>query len=140
MRKAAQNCSGELSFDEFSSFLRVLRKAGASSRKADLIFALFDLDQSGFLDKEEFLEVYRYFLGHRPTLEKFEEEWANVDVAANGRVSQKQYDRWLRHSDNPVFKPYAPTEEAIEVSPKFNKKARGLGRGTFFGFGSYEEI
>lgn len=127
MRKAAQNGSGELSFDEFSSFLRVLRKTGASSRKADLIFALFDLDQSGFLDKEEFLEVYRYFLGHRPTVEKFEEEWANVDVAATGRVSQKQYDRWLRASNNPVFKPYATTDDAVEAGPKFSKKdANGL--------------
>ena len=108
-------------------FLRVLRKTGASSRKADLIFALFDLDQSGFLDKEEFLEVYRYFLGHRPTAEKFEEEWANVDVAATGRVSQKQYDRWLRASNNSVFKPYATTDDAVEAGPKFSKKdANGL--------------
>ncbi|CAE7589415.1 unnamed protein product [Symbiodinium natans] len=129
MRKAAQNATGELSFDEFSSFLRVLRKAGASSRKADLIFALFDLDQSGFLDKDEFLEVYRYFLGHRPTSEKFEEEWANLDVKVQGHVSQKQYNRWLRASTNLVFKPYAPPadDDVYDRAPKFSKKdADGL--------------
>jgi len=129
MRKASQNASGELSFEEFSSFLRVLRKAGASSRKADLIFALFDLDQSGFLDKEEFLEVYRYFLGYRPTVEKFEEEWALLDEKVEGHVSQKQYDRWLRASTNPAFKPYAPPpdDDVWGKTPKFSKKdAAGL--------------
>lgn len=129
MRKAAQNASGELSFEEFSSFLRVLRRAGASSRKADLIFALFDLDQSGFLDKEEFLEVYRYFLGHRPTVDKFEEEWAILDEKVEGHVSQKRYDRWLRASTNPVFKPFAPPpdDDALAKQPKFSKKdADGL--------------
>jgi len=127
MRKAVQNKTGELSFDEFSSFLRVLRRTGASSRKADLIFALFDFDQSGFLDKSEFLEVYRYFLGHRPTAEKFEEEWGKIDPASKGRVSQKEYDRWLQKSDNPVFKPFAPVDEIVTPTPKFSKKdANGL--------------
>ncbi|CAE7479696.1 unnamed protein product [Symbiodinium necroappetens] len=112
MRKAAQNASGELSFEEFSSFLRVssldlkvLRRAGASSRKADLIFALFDLDQSGFLDKEEFLEVYRYFLGHRPTVDKFEEEWVPVSgciVSFKLDIVHHKYDEC-----------YVPSSEAI---------------------------
>ncbi|CAE7231711.1 DUOX2 [Symbiodinium pilosum] len=129
MRKAAQNASGELSFDEFSSFLRVLRKAGASSRKADLVFALFDLDQSGFLDKDEFLEVYRYFLGHRPTAEKFEEEWASLDMKVEGYVSQKRYNQWLRASSNPVFKQYASShdDDVYGRVPKLSKKdADGL--------------
>ncbi|CAJ1412595.1 unnamed protein product [Effrenium voratum] len=127
MRKAAQNTSGELSFEEFSSFLRVLRAAGASSRKSDLVFALFDLDQSGFLDKEEFMEVYRFFLGKRPTADKFEIEWAKLDSKVQGRVSHKQYDRWLRASSNPVFKSYAPDDDEPETAPRLSKKdADGL--------------
>eukprot|EP00913_Durusdinium_trenchii_P035218 g32948.t1 len=76
---------------------------------------LFDFDQSGFLDKSEFLEVYRYFLGHRPTAEKFEEEWGKIDPASKGRVSQKEYDRWLQKSDNPVFKPFARRQWIVAV-------------------------
>eukprot|EP00434_Breviolum_minutum_P018909 symbB.v1.2.016675.t1/scaffold1275.1/size127301/3 len=87
---------------------------------AEQLWCRMDRDRSGTVTREELMcDEFQEILKA--------EEWANVDVAAKGRVSQKQYDRWLRHSDNPVFKPYAPTEEAIEVSPKFNKKdANGL--------------
>eukprot|EP00931_Biecheleriopsis_adriatica_P111012 TRINITY_DN8534_c0_g1_i2.p1 TRINITY_DN8534_c0_g1~~TRINITY_DN8534_c0_g1_i2.p1 ORF type:complete len:455 (-),score=69.45 TRINITY_DN8534_c0_g1_i2:103-1446(-) len=123
MRKADLNHDGSLSFEEFSSFLQVLRKSGTGKNTANLIFALFDRDQSGFLDKLEFLEVWRYFLGHRPTGPQLDAEWARLDVDSRGYVSQKQYNQWLRTNDNPLFQsflsPFGDKDETGDLTDKF---------------------
>jgi len=117
MRKADINSDGSLQFDEFSSFVQVLRENGSAG---DLIFALFDLDGNEVIDHDEFLEIYRYFLGHRPTVREFEKEWSNLDVDGKGVVSLQEYNNWLRTNSNPIFQKY--TESKAEKKVKIPKK------------------
>eukprot|EP00930_Biecheleria_cincta_P082871 TRINITY_DN72513_c0_g1_i1.p1 TRINITY_DN72513_c0_g1~~TRINITY_DN72513_c0_g1_i1.p1 ORF type:complete len:371 (-),score=51.15 TRINITY_DN72513_c0_g1_i1:115-1227(-) len=107
VHKADNNSDGKLQFDEFMSLLLAIRNAGSSQESlAGLIFAMFDLDCDGYLDRNEFLEVYRYFLGHRPTEVQFEEDWAKLDLDGQFHVGPKQYRDWLRRNENQIFKEF----------------------------------
>mmetsp|Transcript_133399 Transcript_133399/g.333035 ORF Transcript_133399/g.333035 Transcript_133399/m.333035 type:complete len:421 (-) Transcript_133399:129-1391(-) len=114
LRKADQNNDGTLSFEEFKAFLRVLCNQKLAQHKANLIFALFDLDGSQTIDKEEFREIYRYYLGHHPTAEQFAEQWDKLDVHGVGEATLAQYTRWLQSSADPLFKQYAPPVEGLD--------------------------
>lgn len=108
MQKAGQNQDGTLSFKEFRSLLRMLRNDNMASSTGNLIFALFDLDGNQTLEKEEFMEVFRFYLGHRPTLAQFEEEWGTLDKEGAGFVTREQYTTWLQRNKNPIFRQHAP--------------------------------
>lgn len=105
-RKADQNNDCSLSFKEFESFTRKIRRGDAQST-ADMIFALFDLGGNDAIDKDEFREIYRYFLGRMPTRLEFEEEWARLDAKGEQEVSKTGYMRWLQTSPNPIFRRHA---------------------------------
>jgi len=77
MKMADKNNDGVLDFEEFDRFWRVLRR---HRRNPDLVFTMYDLDQGNSLDREELTEIFRYFLGHKPTREELEHEWLKMDV------------------------------------------------------------
>lgn len=107
VHKADNNFDGKLQFEEFSSFLRALRNMANDQKSVTgLTFALFDLDYNGLLDRQEFLEVYKYHLGHRPTEAEFEEDWSKLDVDGKGSVGPKEYRDWLRINENKLFKDF----------------------------------
>lgn len=110
LRKADLNNDGKVSFEEFESFTMTLRRVAGSVAKhsADLIFALFDLDGDHLINESEFREIYRFFVGHRPTEIVHREEWARLDPGAKGAVNRNEYARWLQTSTNPCFKMHAP--------------------------------
>lgn len=108
LRKADFNNDQSLSFDEFKSFLVVLRSKSDAAHTANLIFALFDLDGDSKISQSEFREVYRYYLGHHPTADEFLAEWRRLDAGGNDEVNRDDYIRWLQSSANPIFKQHAP--------------------------------
>lgn len=114
MRKADLNHDQSLSFAEFKAFLRVLRNENLAEHTANLVFALFDLDGDERLDKEEFTEICRYYLGRKPTAAEFEALWGSLDTSclATDQVSREQYIAWLRTSAHPLFRQHAPGVEA----------------------------
>mmetsp|Transcript_15493 Transcript_15493/g.32692 ORF Transcript_15493/g.32692 Transcript_15493/m.32692 type:complete len:385 (-) Transcript_15493:94-1248(-) len=123
MRKADCNGDGVLSFDEFEAFLIELRNSTGAASSASLVFALFDLDGNQLIDKEEFLGIYRYFLGHRPTFEEFEEEWVRLDRLGEGQVTKEQYVKYLQTSKNPTFKQHAPPVIMSKSPTKLDKSS-----------------
>jgi len=57
------------------------------------------LDASLSIDKDEFHEVLRFFLGRRPTTQEFDIEWLLIAGLNSGdRVTQRQYLHWLEVS------------------------------------------
>lgn len=120
-RKADLNCDRCLSFEEFKSFLFVLRHQDLGKNTAHLIFALFDLDGDGWIDESEFREVFRFYLGHNPREDQFQEEWGKLDCRGEQRVDVHRYIEWLKTSTNPIFHQHAPSparkamEDASEV-------------------------
>lgn len=126
LRKADLNGDRALSYEEFRSFLRVLRHADLGKSTAHLIFALFDLDQDGHIDESEFREVFRFYLGHKPTQEQFQTEWAKLDCCGNQKVDLTRYITWLQTSTNPIFRQHAPPDTAEE--PKETPRVEGAGK------------
>jgi len=115
LRKADLNRDNVLSFAEFNSFLRVLKNQDLGKSTAHLIFALFDLDQDTFIDELEFREVFRFFLGHKPTEEQFQNEWAKLDRCGEQKVDLAKYIEWLQTSTNPIFHQHAPPAPPIRA-------------------------
>eukprot|EP00928_Gymnodinium_smaydae_P070056 TRINITY_DN53999_c0_g1_i1.p1 TRINITY_DN53999_c0_g1~~TRINITY_DN53999_c0_g1_i1.p1 ORF type:complete len:405 (+),score=72.46 TRINITY_DN53999_c0_g1_i1:187-1401(+) len=121
MRLADSNNDGELDFKEFERFWRVLRNERQSP---DLIFSMFDLDQSGLLSRDEIVEVYRYFLGHRPILEAFESLWDELVPRDKDRstylVTRDRFSKWMKETKIPAFKQHcakvAPGDDASSTS------------------------
>jgi hypothetical protein len=118
LRKADLNNDSSMSFDEFKAFMLFLRKNPQCTDSAHLIFSLFDLDSSNKIEKPEFRELYRFFLGHNPTDDEFEKEWARLDVSGAQRATRSDYIRWLQTSTNPIFKQHAPTVDGTAASDK----------------------
>eukprot|EP00927_Polykrikos_kofoidii_P078423 TRINITY_DN75245_c0_g1_i1.p1 TRINITY_DN75245_c0_g1~~TRINITY_DN75245_c0_g1_i1.p1 ORF type:complete len:458 (-),score=87.12 TRINITY_DN75245_c0_g1_i1:51-1424(-) len=110
LRKADTNSDGKLSFEEFRAFMANLREAKNS--KAHLIFSLFDLDANGYIDREEFVGLIRYFLGHNPTQEQLECEWLRLLNEGDGyggqEATKSMFFRWLRTSEITALRVHAP--------------------------------
>mmetsp|Transcript_6175 Transcript_6175/g.9632 ORF Transcript_6175/g.9632 Transcript_6175/m.9632 type:complete len:374 (-) Transcript_6175:61-1182(-) len=115
-RKAGINDNGSLTFKEFKSFLRALRNQGDASHCADLVFALFDLDGTNSLDREEFLEIFRYYTGRTPTGPELQKIWGQLDRLDTGEVTKQQYIKWMQHYAPPQFTQHAPPVEGDSES------------------------
>ena len=52
-----------------------------------------------------FREVFRFYLGHKPTEEQFQKEWAKLDASGDGRVDVA---KWAAQETarNPTFSHY----------------------------------
>lgn len=116
LRKADLNDDKLLSSEEFRSFLLTLRHQDLRKETSNLIFALFDLDSDQMIDESEFREIFRFFLGHKPTEVQFQEQWGKLDQEGAHKVTLEQYTRWLQTSTNPVFHQYAPFDASSQVS------------------------
>jgi len=127
LRKADLNYDNGLTFEEFKSFMKCLRLDG-SNDTASMVFALFDLDGDHRLDESEFREMYRFYLGHKPTEVEFQEEWGRLDTEGSQEVTKAEYMRWLRTSANPIFKQHQPTYEPQEPGDPTLKRASSSGR------------
>jgi Ca2+-binding EF-hand superfamily protein len=99
-RIADKDFDSVISFEEFEGFLKTLRNR---RRNPELVFTMYDLDNDGHIDRAEFRELYRYFLGHNPTETEFEADWSQLDLTGSGYAGQAQFASWFRDSTNPVF-------------------------------------
>lgn len=116
LRKADINGDGLISFEEFKCFMGSLRKNHGVVNSAAMIFALFDTDTDNHIEESEFREIYRFFQGHDPAEQEFQEEWGRLDSGGTGRVSRDQYISWLQQSSNPIFRWHSPA--SLSASPK----------------------
>ncbi|CAK9031402.1 Uncharacterized protein SCF082_LOCUS20279 [Durusdinium trenchii] len=73
-----------------------------------------------------FREVFRFYLGHKPTQEQFQTEWAKLDCCGNQKVDLTRYITWLQTSTNPIFRQHAPPDTAEE--PKETPRVEGAGK------------
>merc|ERR1719215_218820 len=108
MRKADQNSDASLSWPEFRSLVGCLLDPNTGA--ADLAFALFDLDSSQRIDRQEFHELLRFFLGRNATATEFQDEWVRL-IAGHDNVSdatRQQYMKWLGKTPIPEIRQHAP--------------------------------
>eukprot|EP00440_Ansanella_granifera_P026384 gb/GFBE01028661.1/.p1 GENE.gb/GFBE01028661.1/~~gb/GFBE01028661.1/.p1 ORF type:complete len:366 (+),score=81.30 gb/GFBE01028661.1/:1-1098(+) len=140
LRKADLNGDASLSFEEFKSFLFILRHQDFGRSTAHLIFSLFDLDQDAYIDENEFREIYRFFQGHKPTEQEFQDEWGRLDCKGDQKVDVHRYIDWLKSSQNPVFSQHAPkpppemqspTDSVMTSSSKYLPRMTKSGASTF---------
>jgi len=96
LRKTHVNGDGSLSFKEFKSFMRILRNQGDEGNRVHLIFALFDLDGSNTIDKEEFAGIYAFFSGHQATKAEIEKAFLQMDKFDKKEVTRNQFIKWLK--------------------------------------------
>ncbi|CAJ1430558.1 unnamed protein product [Effrenium voratum] len=127
LRKADNNKDAKLSWKEFRSLMRCLREPRFARYSANLVFALFDLDNNRCVGREEFRELFRFLLGRSPTFQEFEREWDRL-VSPNGEnpteyVDQRSYIRWLQTSEEPAIRQQAPECQAHSAAPKTPKTA-----------------
>lgn len=138
MRKADLNDDNKLSYEEFQSMTWYLRQAHLAKHTAYLVFSLFDLNGNGVIEEDEFREIYRFYLGRSPQERAFQEEWLHL-AGGEETADRDAYIRWLRASENPIFKPHAPPIEKVHGStgedraPLLSASQRAGGRAAGFG-------
>eukprot|EP00397_Hematodinium_sp_SG-2012_P009968 GEMP01010068.1.p1 GENE.GEMP01010068.1~~GEMP01010068.1.p1 ORF type:complete len:376 (+),score=52.66 GEMP01010068.1:43-1170(+) len=104
-RKADINDDGMVSFDEFEKFTYKLRCHGFNERGdgvmsgtllwAESLFALFDLDGDGHLERHEFQEVHRFFHGANYSEEDIANEWRSLEMGSRTKVNKRCFIKWL---------------------------------------------
>lgn len=107
LRKADLNNDGYLQFDEFRALMRALRSEKVEN-SAELVFAMFDLDCDQVIDRNEFVELFRYYNARRPREPELQEEWSRLDPDGQGYVSKVDFLRWMQTTANPIFRQHAP--------------------------------
>jgi len=123
LRKADLNSDAILSYREFRSLMRCLRRPKMARHTANLAFALFDLDGNGYIGRDEFHELFGFLLGRNPRTVEFEDEWDRLVAPAAGSanqseyVDQRTYIRWLQSSDDPKIRQQAPDCAANQAAP-----------------------
>lgn len=124
LRKATLNADGSISFNEFKSFMRMLRNQGDEHDRVHLIFALFDLDGSNTINREEFIGIYSFFCGHSPTLIEVNNAFAQMDKYDKHEVTRNQFIRWMKTDAPEAFRHHAAKveEEDKPLSPKSAKR------------------
>mmetsp|Transcript_19071 Transcript_19071/g.42663 ORF Transcript_19071/g.42663 Transcript_19071/m.42663 type:complete len:412 (+) Transcript_19071:80-1315(+) len=122
LRKADLNKDGVLSFEEFRAMLWTLRWPSAAEDASTLLFALFDVDGDQLINREEFRQMYRFYMGSDPTEEEFVNTWFEVSECKPD-VTRAEYVAWLRRTRNVVFK-QAPTVRVPEDQTAALKSGR----------------
>eukprot|EP00932_Pfiesteria_piscicida_P002932 SRR837773.12851.p1 GENE.SRR837773.12851~~SRR837773.12851.p1 ORF type:complete len:182 (-),score=56.88 SRR837773.12851:188-733(-) len=98
-------------------------RGGQGDNFVDLAFALFDLDCNRRIDRMEFHELCRFFLGRNIKEEHFREEWLLlVDGGVfESSATKQQYVRWLQRSPTPEFNRLAPPVYVEEQDPTLRR-------------------
>lgn len=127
-RKADINRDSQLSFEEFESFTRFLRfEPYGIHYTANLIFSLFDLNADRKISRDEFKEIFTFYLGHQPTEKEFAEEWSRLDYFSHARVDREQYINWLQSSPHPICRRHAAPAPAPADGTGSLAKSRAAG-------------
>eukprot|EP00929_Paragymnodinium_shiwhaense_P108002 TRINITY_DN74335_c0_g1_i1.p1 TRINITY_DN74335_c0_g1~~TRINITY_DN74335_c0_g1_i1.p1 ORF type:complete len:460 (-),score=75.62 TRINITY_DN74335_c0_g1_i1:96-1400(-) len=124
MRMADTDNSGELDYEEFDRFMRVLR---TQSGNPDLIFSMFDLDNDNTIEKEEFLGIFRFFLGRTPTEAEMNEQWRKLNPSNKEIVSRREFIQFFMKTKNPVFKQKCPPVIGAEHDDLLERSDIGAG-------------
>lgn len=101
MRRKAENNGGVFRFNEFESFMYLLRDRGGvegATLWAQCCFAMFDLDGDDYLQRAEFIELHRYFHGTQPEV-IVEKEWQVLDTDGLGKVNKRRFVQWMTRGD-----------------------------------------
>ena len=89
---------GVLTFEDFLELSEVLRHVSDLPKvEAKLIFALFDCDRDGLINREEFKEIYRFFAQTAPPNETLHRIWEELEPQ-EGNIDSKKYFKWLKRS------------------------------------------
>jgi len=115
LQKADLNSDGVLTFPEFRALVASLTQPQDMSHSAYLIFSIFDLDMNGYISFDEFSELLRFVLNHRPTVVRLQYEWDLLMAGHEGdgkMASRGRYIRWLRDSMDPLLRQHAPPKRS----------------------------
>mmetsp|Transcript_66602 Transcript_66602/g.124292 ORF Transcript_66602/g.124292 Transcript_66602/m.124292 type:complete len:432 (-) Transcript_66602:48-1343(-) len=138
LRKADLNKDGVLSFEEFRAMLWTLRWPAGSEDASTLLFALFDVDGDQLINREEFRQMYRFYMGSDPTEEEFVHTWFEVSEGKPD-VTRAEYVRWLRRTKNVVFK-QAPTVRPRDQPQSQGKRGKAAAQSTEKSSLAYEAL
>jgi len=98
--RADSNNDKRLSFDEFEIITDVIKTAPSmhdrSARRmwAEAAFALFDINGDNMIDREEFCQLYAFFVGYRPKEADLEKAWITLDKKGNQQVNRRTFIDW----------------------------------------------
>ena len=84
----------------------------SSFEEATLVFAMFDFDEDGFIDRKDFKEVCAFFNGSAVPTQSVSKLWNQLDAAGNGHVSVYDYATWLNHENS------TPTQNVVRRPAK----------------------
>jgi len=125
LAKADKNNDGVLTFKEFESFLRFMRNETSPEHIANIIFALFDLDNNNQLDKEELREIYKYFLGHGAKGHDVRTAWVAMDPSGLDYITKEAFVKWLSGDPPACFKQHvAPVARSVPSSEACSSPSR----------------
>jgi hypothetical protein len=90
------------------------------------VFSMFDFDEDGRLDRNDFKELCSFFMGFNVPIRVLVKLWSQLDSDNDGYVSQEDYVRWVDdgHNKDPNFRnsPWV----FVRVRPK--TRSRGFPR------------
>jgi len=98
--RAEGNNDNRLSFDEFEILTDVIKAAPSahdrSSKRmwAEATFALFDTNGDNMIDREEFRQLYVFFVGYRPKEAALEKAWVTLDKKGVQQVNRRTFIDW----------------------------------------------
>ena len=113
---------GVVTFDDFMELCEVLRHISELPKvEAEFIFGLFDCNRDGFISREEFKEIYRFFAQTAPPNETLHQIWKELKPD-DGSIDSKKYFEWLKKSRRQEY--YGKQQSLDSTFPGFSTKRR----------------